>query len=93
MRVENRGNSGVPQSLLFAILKIFLAVFLGILSLPQICDSGVFTSPSTWNWILISLLMLEVITAHSVSYSVLSPTLSCDSVISILEKLIYFTTV
>lgn len=92
MRVENRENSGMPQSLLFAILQIFLAVFLGILSLPQICDSGVFTSPSGY-WILISLLMLEVINAHSVSYSVLSPTLSCDSVISILEKLIYFTIV
>lgn len=92
MRVENRENSGMPQSLLFAILQIFLAVFLGILSLPQICDSGVFTSSSGY-WILISLLMLEVITAHRVSYSVLSPTLSCDSVISILEKLIYFTIV
>lgn len=92
MRVENRENSGMPQSLLFAILRIFLAVFLGILSLPQICDSGVFTSSSGY-WILISLLMLEVITAHRVSYSVLSPTLSCDSVISILEKLIYFTIV
>lgn len=82
----------MPQSLLFAILRIFLAVFLGILSLPQICDSGVFTSSSGY-WILISLLMLEVITAHRVSYSVLSPTLSCDSAISILEKLIYFTIV